>query len=203
MASFYSYLPLLQQVEAGFQKLAKDHGNYNSLGELVGTNYGISARFYETVIGRPPSEQDMRNITKSQAEQIFLDYFWNAENASQINSQAVANTIIDHQINAGNGVQIAQQVLNNSFGFNLDDDNVLGKNTLAALNSVDPAKFVTRYNDARAYFYTHNSSSSVFASVWLNRLKKFAVTYREPLSIITIVTIATVGFILYHNVLKN
>ena len=111
MADFYSYLPLLQQVEGGFQKLSNDRGNYNSRGELAGTNYGISARWYESVLGRPPAEADMRAITKSQAQELFKKYFWNAQGGNLINNQAIANTIIDHEINAGNGVLIAQRML--------------------------------------------------------------------------------------------
>lgn len=200
MADFYSYLPLLQQVEGGFQKLSNDRGNYNSRGELAGTNYGISARWYESVLGRPPAEADMRAITKSQAQELFKKYFWNAQGGNLITNQAIANTIIDHEINAGNGVLIAQRVLNRYFGFRLSEDDVIGPKTLAAVNSVDPASFVARYNEARAAHY--RSLNSGFLNVWLNRLKKFAGAPEAGISMLAFVTVAVAGFLIYYQI-KN
>lgn len=201
MANFYTYLPLLQQVEGGFQKNPNDPGNYNSLGQLVGTNYGISAAFLEGVIGRPPSESDIRKISKKYAQRLFRDHFWDAQNADSISSQAAANTIIDHQVNAGNGVKLAQKVLNSQFGFNLSEDNKMGPKTLAALNRVDPARFVTLYNEARANYY-RSIGNATFVDGWLRRLTKFAVEYQKPISLFTIATVATAGYIFFTHVLK-
>ncbi len=202
MANFNTYLPLLQQVEGGFQKNPKDMGNYNSLNQLVGTQFGISARFYEGIIGYPPSEVDMRAITKSHASGMYRVYFWNANRASEINSQAIANTVIDHQINAGNGVQVAQRLLNSHFNFNLSTDNIIGSNTLAALNSVNEGKFVTLFNDERAKHYKTRSNSSEFAAGWLVRLANFSVDYKRPMSYVGIIAFATIGLISYQY-LKN
>ena len=202
MASFYSYLPLLQQVEGGFQKSSADPGNFNSLGQLVGTNYGISARFYEGVINRPPSEGDMRAITKSQAESIFKNWFWDLQKASQINNQAMANTIIDHQVNAGDGAKLAQKVLNDHFGYRMSEDNRIGPVTLAALNKVDPARFVYLYNEARAAPYK-SIGNKTWERGWLIRLKKFAVEYKKPISMVAVVTVATAGYLVYHTFLKQ
>jgi len=202
MSIFRSYLPLLQQVEGGFQINPKDDGNYNSLDQLVGTMYGISARFYEGVIGRPPSIGDMKAITKSQAAELYRVYFWNKQMASEINSQAIANTVIDHQVNAGNGIQVAQELLNSRFGFSLATDNQNGKNTLYALNSVDVGKFVTLFNEKRKAHYNTRSNSNEFAAGWIDRLSKFTVEYQKPISMATIGAIATVGFLFYKFYLK-
>ena len=198
MATFYSYLPLLQQVEGGFQKNPDDPGNYNSRNELVGTNYGISARFYEGVIGRPPTEADMRGITKNGAERIFRDFFWDDQHADQIRSQAMANTIIDHQVNAGNGAKLAQQVLNRHFGFNVSVDNQIGPQTLSALNSVDPSRFVNVYNDARADHY-RQVGNPTFLAGWLQRLKKFTAGH-EGISMLAVVSLAVAGLLIYYQV---
>jgi lysozyme family protein len=177
MANFTAYLPLLQQAEGGFQKIASDPGNYNSRGELVGTNHGISARFYEAILKRPPTEADMRAITKSTSEPLFKAYFWDKCQADQIKSQSIANTIVDHHINAGRGVSLAQEVLNERFGFALTKDNAMGPKTLAAINQVNPAQFVAIYNEARAEYY-RSIGNATFINGWLDRLKKFA--YANP-----------------------
>lgn len=191
MASFETYTPLLQQAEGGFQKSANDPGNYNSLGQLVGTNFGISARFYEGVINRPPSENDMRNLTKATATKLFKTYFWDKVQADKINNQAIANTIVDHHVNAGTGVKLAQQVLKNRFGYNkMEVDNGMGRITLTAINEVNPAQFVGIYNEARANYY-RNIGNPTFINGWLDRLKKFA--YNNPGTTISTGAILLIG----------
>lgn len=198
MATFSAYLPLLQQVEGGFQKLSDDPGNYNSLGELAGTNYGISARFYESILNKPPTESDMRAITKAQAENIFRVYFWNANAGNQIHYQFIANTLIDHEINAGNGVLLAQRLLNDHFGFNLSEDDVMGPNTLAAINSVDPYRFVLKFNEAREEYYRKLNSG--FLNVWLDRLGKFAASPKGGISVLAVISVTVAGILIYQQI---
>lgn len=174
MAQFATYIPLLLQVEGGFQKNPNDQGNYNSLGQLIGTNRGISARFYEGIIKRPPSLNDIMTISKTKAQNLYRTHFWNKLNADNINNQNVANTIVDHHVNAGRGAQLAQKVLNQKFFKNVAVDNAMGPQTLSAINSVDPATFTARYNEAREDYYRSLGNSSTFLNGWLYRLKKFA-----------------------------
>jgi lysozyme family protein len=188
-AVFSVFIPMLHHVEGGFQKHPDDNGNYNSLGQLVGTNHGISAKFYETIIGRPPTEADIKAITKQEATNLYKIYFWDKVKASQINNQAVANTIVDHHVNSGRGVSLAQKVLNNDFGFNLIIDNAAGPITLNAINSVNPEDFVEKYNKARAAYYKSISNNESFIKGWLNRIKMFA--YKNPGSTISAFTAIT------------
>lgn len=195
--SFVDYLPLLQNLEGGFQKFAEDPGNYNSLGQLVGTNHGISARFYESIIKRPPSESDMRNITKADAADMFRVHFWDACKANLILDQKVANTIVDQHVNAGNGIRLAQEVLNRHFNKRLAVDNVMGNKTLSAINSVSPSLFTTYYNESRIKYYERIGNSK-FIDGWLRRVKSFA--YGNPsisLGIIGVIFIATVVVLTY------
>jgi hypothetical protein len=57
MADFNLYKSTALLFEGGFQNISSDNGNYNSLGVLAGTNLGISARFYETILGYPPNKE--------------------------------------------------------------------------------------------------------------------------------------------------
>ena len=173
MASFYQYLPLLLRVEGGYQKHPQDSGNYNSRGELVGTNYGISAPVDEDWIGRPPSEADMRSMQKQTAQKIYKEWFWNRIGAGQIKNQSLANIIADHAVNAGIGGagRLVQRVLNEDFGFSLAVDGMIGPKTRAAINSVDAELLHNAIFQARKEFYLR--IGGVFAEGWLIRLGKF------------------------------
>ncbi|RRO19682.1 glycoside hydrolase family 108 protein [Flavobacteriaceae bacterium 14752] len=195
MASFSTYIPLLLNVEGGFQNHPEDQGNYNSLGELIGTNHGISTRLYEKIIGRPPKECDIKCITKQEAISIYKNEFWNKLRADEINSQAVANTVVDHHVNSGRGVILAQQVLNQNFGFELTKDNILGNNTLNALNTISEIKFVKEYNSAREDFYKALNNNTAFINGWINRIKKFAINNSESISVMALVMALSTFFL--------
>ena len=173
MASFDSFLPLLLQVEGGYQNNENDSGNYNSLGQLVGTNHGISAETYESWIKRPPSVSDMKNILRGTAIQIYKAWFWNKMKGDYIASQSVANILIDHGVNAGTSRagKMVQQILNDTFGKSLLVDGVIGNKTIAEINSVNPQSLFNEIKQERtAHYY---ALGGTFLTGWLKRLKQF------------------------------
>lgn len=171
MASFDSFIPVLMANEGGYQKIPSDSGNYNSMSELVGTNWGISAPVYEQWIGRPPSETDMVNMSKDTAIQIHKILFWDKLNLDLVISQKVSETLADHAINAGNGaaVKIMQRTLNRFFNENLSVDGGLGPLTLAAINKVNPDALFDFYNQMRADWYI-SLSMPQFLGSWIGRI---------------------------------
>lgn len=179
MARFDLFLPLVQQAEGGFQKLAGDPGNYNSLGQLVGTNHGISARFYEDVIRRPPTEADMRAITKAKAASLFKTYFWDDVHGDLIANQSVANVIADHNINAGEKpiAEMVQRILRNDFRMNVTIDGDIGPKTAAAINAVNQQQLFDRIKAAREAWY--RAKGGEFLNSWLSRLRLFVFTEKK------------------------
>src|SRR5690606_6583861 len=112
MASFSVAYPVVARAEGGYQNHPNDSGNYNSLGQLVGTNWGISAPVYESWIGHPPSSADMKAITKETAMSILKAKFWNTIKGDQIVDQDVATIFLDGHVNHGRtGIKLMQQVL--------------------------------------------------------------------------------------------
>lgn len=190
---------MLSELEGGYQNLTSDPGNKNSLGVYVGTNWGISARFYEQIIGYPPTVQDMKNLTKEEAKNIYRIHFWDKLKASEIKSQQVANTIVDMQVNSGRGARIAQQVLNTHFGKNLNVDGVIGPKTIQAINSVPPSEFVDKYNDARISYYK-GIGNTAWIRIWVNRVKKFAYQNTASLSIVSLFVLGGLGYLIFKNV---
>lgn len=173
MANFNDFLKILQNVEGGYQKHSQDSGNYNSLGQLVGTNWGISAKTYERWIKKPPSESDMRTMLKSTAVQIYKLWYWNVMRGDSINNQSIANIIIDHGVNAGIGLAAkeVQRVLNQKFGYALAMDGTIGNQTIQAINKVNQEQLHELYMMERIDHY--KSLGGVFLDGWLTRLKSF------------------------------
>jgi lysozyme family protein len=176
MAIFSQFIPILKKVEGGYQKLTEDRGNYNSLGQLVGTNFGISARFYEGIIKRPPSIADMLAITKDRAKQLYKIYFWDDIHGDMLKNQSVANLIADHAVNGGEGSigRIVQRILVNDFNKKLVIDGDIGPKTAMAINSVSQDVLFQKIKQGRVAYY--KSLNSSFLTAWLNRLENFGFT---------------------------
>lgn len=204
MANFNTFLPLLERAEGGYQKLSNDTGNYNSLGQLVGTNYGISAPVYEAWIGRVPTETDMRNMSKSVALQIYKAWYWDKMKGDQIYSQSVANILVDHSVNAGTGgaSKLVQRVLNEHFGYRLTVDGAVGNQTLNAINKTVPQPLFDRIKEARKDFY--ESIGGAFLSVWLNRLNLFRfIEKKKAFSIAFLFGLSVLGYIGYNEFIRK
>jgi hypothetical protein len=192
MASFDVAYNIVARHEGGYQKIATDPGNYNSRRELVGTNWGISAPVYESWIGRPPTETDMRQMPKSVARQIFKKNFWDPIQGDFIHSQQLANFLFDGHVNHGRtGIRIMQRVLG------VIVDGVFGPVSLMALNGADPKAVFDAYKAARIQFYHELSirrpeMRNVWLPVWLRRMASFTFT---PISGTT--ALLLVGLITY------
>lgn len=59
-----------------FQLNPYDKGNYNSRGQLVGTNRSISAPVYEKYLGKVPTQRDMEQLSYNVALKIYKKKFW-------------------------------------------------------------------------------------------------------------------------------
>jgi lysozyme family protein len=191
MANFNVFMPLLATLEGGYQKMPTDQGNFNSLHQLVGTNHGISAPVYESWIGKIPSESDMRNLTKATAQAIYKKLYWDKLHATDMNTQEIANIIVDHGVNAGTSSagKIVQRILKNDFNKNIAIDGAIGNQTITAINSVDKVKLQSAILIARENYYKSLANTyPEFLQGWLNRLKPFyedsvnlALKYKKPI----------------------
>lgn len=212
MASYELFKNSIEQAEGEYQNLIHDKGNYNSLKQRVGTNHGISAKFYEGIIKRPPTVQDMKAITKADAHLLFETEFWDVMKADHIKNQAVAEIIVDHAINSSNRTTagIVQNVLNASFSKNLKVDRVIGTKTITAINSVNQKQLFEEIAKERLTYYRGLDDYIYFAESWERRVfhlaKKFGVTIKENKTETTIVAVlgmATIGYLIYKNVKRK
>ena len=151
-----------------------DQGNYNTQNHLVGTNKGISAKVYETHIGRLPTIQDMKSISTATASSIYKRNYWDRLKASSINNQDVANILVDHGVTSGTktAAKMIQKILNMFYNKNLVVDGIIGTKSLTAINSVDPEKLFNHIAVHREIFYK-SLNQPTFLQGWLNRVNRF------------------------------
>jgi lysozyme family protein len=137
MALFEPAFALTLKNEGGYQNNPKDKGNFNSRGENVGTNFGISAPTLERYLGRVPSVADVKGLTKAVAADIYLKFYWNENYLGTIIDQDTANQLFDIDVLQGEGKlgRIAQEALN-SIGYNVVQDGIFGPQTRQAINQV-------------------------------------------------------------------
>ena len=107
------FLSTLYKQEGGYQNKASDSGNYSG-GKLIGTNHGISAPVLKTYLGRTPTVDEMKNLTKETATKIYKKIFWTVTRAPEMEDKYVAVQYADMYVNGGkNAVKIMKRALNN------------------------------------------------------------------------------------------
>ncbi len=174
MADFTSIAADTLKVEAGYQALAKDTGNYNSKKELVGTNHGVSAQTYERWLGHPPTEAEMRAITTDTALAIFRKWYWNPIQGDAIANNGIARFIFDFYINSGN---TSLKFVRRSLGLPEATLPMLSSEAQLLNHLTDPAGFLSKLRQARIDFI--NDSTKIDASLKAGLVNRVEDVYAD------------------------
>lgn len=110
--------------EGGYQSIPEDNGNYTGgkkgKGELVGTNFGISAPVLGEYLKRTPSVTDMKELTSEKATDIMYSNFYKKYGIDKLPENMQYN-VLDMVINSGsNGIKVLQKVLELKLMVSLD-----------------------------------------------------------------------------------
>ena len=168
MSEFEPAVKELLEQEGGLIDNATDPGQI--------TNWGVSYRFYKSIFPEAMSD-DIKNLTKLQAIDIYKKYFWDECKFSLFNSQIIANMAFDMFVNMGlaPSVKILQRA-SRAVMANKDaiaDDGVLGEQTLNLLNNLSVIDLSIAIRAERAGYYReivlHNSVLKPNLEGWLNR----------------------------------
>ena len=143
--------------EGGFQNSPNDPGNFTPQGQLVGTNYGISARVY-------PGE-DIPNLTLDRAKAIYLRDYWGPAGCDTV-PDSIKFDLFDMAVNAG--VKTAIKTL--QMAVKADADGVLGPKTLLAVSTANPDKLVARFNGSRLDQLTNLKTWPAYGRGWAKRI---------------------------------
>ena len=175
--------PILEDTftfEGGYQNFPNDSANYNSRGELVGTNRGISAKAYETYLRRPPTVSDMLAITPAIAADVYRKGFWNPIRGNDIKNQSVAHQVFDmHIASGGTGLYLIRQAIRQASGKNIElKRSALTPQEVQLINSLNQEKLFNTLKAVRLafveYLYRTNPAKyGTFINGWRKRIAKF------------------------------
>lgn len=179
MADFTPIFKITLQKEGGFQKDPADTANYNSRGELVGTNRGVSAKAWETHFKRVPTEADIRAVTEATARQIAKTRFWDINNLDKVRSQRVAHAIFQEFWGSGyTGIRRVRRVAKLPVASRaLSAADIITINKQNA-NTLFAALFDSAVS-ARVKIGQSQPTKKKFVRGWLNGWKKLDILYRS------------------------
>lgn len=164
MADYKELIPIVKKYEGGWA------GNIDG---KTCTNQGITLETFRRYFGRAKTCNDLRKITDDQWEHIFIKGYWSKWKADSIESQAIANLLVDWVFTSGlYGIKYPQGVLG------VKVDGVVGEKTLAAINNHPDKKhlFKLLWERRKKHFESiasKNPSKKKFLRGWLRRLDAF------------------------------
>lgn len=192
MADFEPILKHTFKWEGGYQNYANDTANYNSLGQLVGTNRGISAKAWESYFKKPPRIEDIKAITPELAKKIYKKNYWEPIKGDLIKNQDVAALMFQAFIGSGYvGLKHIKEAINDTAGKQLVPINnaAITRKEAEIINKLPQKNFFNTLKEKRrAFFYYLEKSNpdkySKFIKGWINRLNSFTFSEKKNIKYI-------------------
>ncbi len=163
MANFYDFAPLLHSLEKGISNRASDRGGF--------TVDGVTLTTFRQFYGQDKTEDDLRNMTRSQWRHIMKTGYWDVCKADRIDDQKLAELIVDWCVNSGTArIRNVQTILG------VRPDGCVGTITLGAINGGDADELYRRIMTARRGWFErivrNDPRQKVNLHGWMNRLKR-------------------------------
>lgn len=133
------------------------------------TKFGITKRSYPSL--------NIRDLTLEDAKKIYYRDFWQKGKFEEISDDLIATQLFDLSVNLGirAAVIILQRALR-AVGINVQEDGLMGSQTLSAVSNSDPRCLLAAIKSEAARYYRQiaakNPSQQKFLKGWLNRAYK-------------------------------
>ena len=166
MAEHTKLIPKVLKWEGGFTNNANDKGG--------ATNSGVTLSTFRSVYGRNKTVKDLKKMTFEQWEYIFKTRYWDKWQGDSIESQAIADFVVDWYWHSGiYGIKYPQQILG------VEADGVVGKKTLNAINNHPfPEELFKALWERRKQQFDNivkkNPKQKVFYKGWINRIQDYS-----------------------------
>ena len=176
MANYKNIIPFIQQQEGGLSKAITDTASAHPVPDGSGyhTNKGITWQTWSGVFGTgADSIQRFYNMSEEDWETIYKKYYWDSIMGDQINSQRIADTLVNWVWGSGqySPVSNLQKILG------ISADGAFGNQTLQAVNAADEPTLYNQLQSTSVNWFTALGNNQIYAANktgWLNRLSSLA-----------------------------
>jgi lysozyme family protein len=177
MANYQLIVPFIIKSEGDWVDNPEDSGGET----MKGITYATWQRYYGATYSRFIAMADEDWST------IFKNGYWNVIKGDDINSQKIANTIVDFFWNSGGYAEVDSQILLNAlFSDHLTVDGCFGQLTINAINEADATSFYNALIERRKQFYLDivekNPSQKEFLQGWMNRITNL-IAFNQALEV--------------------
>ena len=156
-----------QNLQAAMTTLLRSEGGYvNHPADPGGmTNLGVTQRVWEEWVGHLVGEKEMRSLTPEIVTPMYKRKYWDKVSGDSLPS-GVDLAVFDFAVNSGPGraVKMLQRVLK------VNEDGVVGPNTLAKAVSRDSSELIADYNALRLAFLQALPTWATFGTGWGHRV---------------------------------
>jgi lysozyme family protein len=145
MADVNKLLPFILKWEGGFVNDPADAGGATNKGVTIATWRSVG---YDKDGDGDIDVDDLKALTVEDVrDRVLKPHYWDRWKADGINSQKIANILVDWVWASGKwGIVIPQRILG------VADDGIVGEKTLAAVNAADPDALFEKILTARKAF---------------------------------------------------
>ncbi len=150
-----------------FLQAASFEKYFNKLIKFEGKGFGI----HQAIWGN-------KNFSKSEAFRIHKKFYWDKHHADLFENQEVAEVLIDHLINTGDGKECVNiKAFEALIGVN--QDGKLSKEDIETANNFAfPEQIINPYVNYRLYYYRTRKSCDKYPG-WAVRAKSFMILDKE------------------------
>lgn len=195
MTDYRQWIPHLLQWETGspngwsVKSVPGDNGGLT----VSGLTWNTYKSLCYQLLGIKPTIENFKALSRKNWE-VFVKWFWDKFTLNNsIKSQAIAEMVVDFAWGSKFAIRQIQRMLNSTFNKNLQADNVIGPQTIAALNSLPEAKLLPALKDARINYYKSLDDWAQFGKGWTNRVNSLMT---KLMAYIKANPIKTIGFFL-------
>lgn len=158
---FLKCIDIVLKNEGGYINHPSDPGGETNMGSE--RKFGIAKRFYP--------HEDIKNITKERAIEIYYKDYWLPMNLSKIINEDLVLQVFDFGVNAGirRSIKMLQKLVE------VEADGIIGKTTTEVVNKQNK-DIVERFKNRRRIYYMNLAAQKpkleVFLVGWLRRVDK-------------------------------